>query len=244
MGVFDDKKFEELDWISQATEPIDSELNELLEKLPDELAIDFNTYMKLIGDRTYGIDMSLDTVIHSLLQQTPSNEFDVDKLSYNHRDQLKKCFKFEASTNNLTINFETRSIDGGELKLIKTATTLDEDTLKNMLGYEGICKVSHIGYLESSALGRINEIMELLGDCQTGLRTRSYRRKRHELVGRMQKLFKNNEWNIKDTGLADKVGFWIHDYIKEGNLAALSNFCRIKVMTHKGQPIYSMEEVE
>ncbi len=57
-------------------------------------------------------------------------------------------------------------------------------------------------------------------------------------------LFKTNEWKIKDTELANKVGFWIKDYIVDGNLAAYSNFCRLKVMTHKDQPIYSMEEVE
>jgi hypothetical protein len=243
MGVFDDKKFEELDWISQATEPIDSELNELLEKLPDEVFIDFPTYMMLVGIRGYSLDLSLDTVVFNLMAKTQSKDL-IDKISYTHRDQLKKCFKFEVSGHNLTINFETRTIDGGEIKLVKTMSTLDEDTLKGILGNEGILKVHNMGYLEPSALSRMNEIMELLGNCQSGLRTRSYRTKRRELSMRLQKLFKDNEWNIKDTGLADKVGFWIADYVKEGNLAALSNFCRIKVMTHKGQPIYSMEEVK
>jgi hypothetical protein len=98
--------------------------------------------------------------------------------------------------------------------------------------------------MPEDGIGRANEIMEILGGCEGGLRTRSIRRKRAALHDRLVKLFKDNEWNIKDTTLANKVGFWICSYVKEGNLAAFSNFCRLKVMTHKGQPIYSMEEVQ
>ena len=235
MGVFDDKKFEELDWISQATEPIDSELNEYLEKLPDELTLDFDTYKKMLGS-VYNLDLSIDSVIYYLLEE-PAN------ISYAHRDELKKCFKFVATGGPLLLNFETKTIDGGEIKLVKIATTLDEKTLENILGCEGIDAVQHMGWVEPAALSRMNEIMDLLGNCNAGLRTRSFRRKKGELMVRLKALFKANEWNIRDTELANKVGKWIATYIKDGNLASLSNFCRIKVMTHKGQPIYSMEEV-
>ena len=35
---------------------------------------------------------------------------------------------------------------------------------------------------------------------------------------------------------------WACDYIKTGNLASLTNFNKLKVMTYKKDPIYSMEE--
>ena len=59
MGVFDDKKFEELDWISQATEPIDSELNEVLGAVPEEVVLDFNMYKEMVGG-SHGLDLSKD----------------------------------------------------------------------------------------------------------------------------------------------------------------------------------------
>ena len=91
---------------------------------------------------------------------------------------------------------------------------------------------------------RANDIMELLGGCEEGLRSRSDRRKKSVIHKRVGEIFKDNLWNIRDTELATKVGSWIRCYIENGNLAAYSNFCRLKVMTHKGQPIYSMEEVK
>lgn len=237
MGVFDDKKFEELDWVSQAIEPIDSEMNEYLGKLPDEVSIDFETYIKMIGD-SYGADVSLDRAVEHLMQKHCSN----CQLSWDQKDELVKCFAFEMSGEPI-INFVDKTISGGELKLIKTASTLDEKVLEKLLGREGIQAVRN-NYMPEDGIGRANEIMEILGGCEGGLRTRSIRRKRAALHDRLVKLFKDNEWNIKDTTLANKVGFWICSYVKEGNLAAFSNFCRLKVMTHKGQPIYSMEEVQ
>jgi hypothetical protein len=42
MGVFDDKRYEELDWLSKAVEPIESYLATVLSELPDEVDLDFN----------------------------------------------------------------------------------------------------------------------------------------------------------------------------------------------------------
>ncbi len=240
MGVFDDKKFEELDWISQTTEPIDSELNEILEKLPNELNITFDKYVKIIK-KGYGLDIGLNSILAFLMEE---NSVEYHQLGRQKFEELMKCFKFESTGLDLQLNFETKSIDGGTIKFVKIATTLDEKVLENILGREGVSAVSGMGWIPPSGLSRTNEIMELLGGCEVGLKTRAFRKKKQELVNRLITLFKNNEWNIKDTTLADKVGYWIADYIKEGNLAALSNFCRLKVMTHKGQAIYSMEEVE
>jgi hypothetical protein len=94
------------------------------------------------------------------------------------------------------------------------------------------------------SVSRANEILELLGNSDAGLRSRSPRKKKESLYYRLKNLFETNEWNIKDTELANKIGVWIVSYILNGDLSALSNFCRLKVMTHKGQPIYSMEEVK
>lgn len=237
MGVFDDKKFEELDWISQATEPIDSEMNEVLALIPDEVIIDFPTYRKIVEERSYSIDLHIDNFILYVLQKYAYNV----ELSYFQKRTLRSCFKIEMA-DDIYLDYERETITG-EIKAIKVASTMDEKILEEMLGYEGIETVGQM-YIDNASLGRANEIMELLGGCGEALRTRSERKKRNMLKNRLMALFKNNEWKIKDTTLANKVGFWIRDYIRYGNLAALSNFCRLKVMTHKEQPIYSMEEVE
>lgn len=235
MGVFDDKKFEELDWISQATEPIDSIMNEALSLIPDETIIDFPTYKKMVGN--YDLNLSISRIVDYLVKRY-TNHIDI---SYQQRNALLDCFNIEMDPQVL-LDFEKQQIVGN-IKVIKIASTMDEKVLESMLGHEGIEEVGRV-FISHSAMSRANEIMELLGKCEEGLRTRSERKKRLIMKNRLAILFKNNEWKIKDTELANRVGFWIRDYIKDGNLAALSNFCRLKVMTHKGQPIYSMEEIK
>lgn len=236
MGVFDDKKFEELDWISQATEPIDSELNEILGQMPEEIIIDFKTYKEMVGD-SYGLDLSLDRMISYALTKFTTKQY----LTYQQKDIIRPCFEIQMDPGT-NLDFENEVITG-TIKFVKIQSTLDEKVLESMLGREGIDQVNSM-YFHGAGLGRANEIMELLGGCERGLRTRSGRNKLAIIRQRLVVLFKNNEWKIKDTELANKVGMWIKSYVVDGNLAAFSNFCRLKVMTHKDQPIYSMEEVK
>ncbi len=234
MGVFDDKKFEELDWISQATEPIDSELNEILAVIPDELEIDFKLYKEMVGD-SYSMDLSADRIISYLASKAGKY------LSYQQRDVIRPCFEIQMDRE-VDMDFENEVITG-MIKFVKVQSTMDEKVLEGLLGREGIDAIGSM-YFHGAGLGRANEIMELLGGCEKGLRTRSERNKRAIIRQRLVVLFKNNEWKIKDTELANKVGRWIKEYVVDGNLSAFSNFCRLKVMTHKDQPIYSMEEVK
>lgn len=235
MGVFDDKKFEGLDWISQATEPIDSELNEILGAIPEEINLDFETYSNIAT--SYSMNLSLEKCISFLVQKYGNGR----TIGWENRGVLDPCFEIQMD-DEVTLNFETKQITG-RIAIVKIQSTLDEKVLEGLLGQAGIASVSQM-YFNGPGVGRANEIMELLGGCQDGLRGRSERKKRHIIKNRLIKLFKANEWKIKDTELANKVGYWIRDYIVDGNLAAFSNFCRLKVMTHKGDPIYSMEEVK
>lgn len=237
MGVFDDKKFDALDFVSVLTEPIDSKMNEVLALMPESIDIDFDTYRRLLGSRNYGTDLSVSQVITHHIAKANM------ELSYQQQEALIKCFQFEMDGEEVLLDFENKVISGGSIKLVKITTTMDEQILKNMLGAEGIEQFSYCSMGDPQCMSRMNEVMELLAKCETGLKTRSLHKKRHTMVHRLRNLFKDNEWNIRDTELANKVGVWIRDYVQDGNLAAFSNFCRLKVMTHKGQPIYSMEEV-
>ena len=236
MGVFDDKKFEELDWISQATEPIDSQLNDVLAKLPDEVEITFDMYTEFL-QHSYNFDLSVDRVISYL-----ANKHGIH-LTWNNRSVITDLFKFEIEGSELELDFETRELRGGSIRMVKLATTMDEKVLEGLLGKEGCDSVSNM-HMVPDSISRCNDIMELLGDCKDGLKTRSTYKKRTLLTRRLKKLFKDNEWKIKDTELANKVGIWIRNYVQDGDAAAYANFCRLKVMTHKDQPIYSMEEIK
>lgn len=242
MSVFADKKFEELDWISQATEPIDSKLNVILSKIPDEIELTFDFVVKTMTSSMY-TEVNPISIIRQALYNSASEQI---SMSWDDERTLKECFEFQYPENAI-IDFERKFITPG-IKMVKLSSTLDEKVLEAILGREGIVAVGTLYDIPSlnlsASLSRANEIIELLGKCDDGLRTKSFKKKRGVIVRRLKELFKTNEWKIKDTELANKVGFWIKSYILEGDLAAFSNFCRLKVMTHKELPIYSMEEVK
>lgn len=239
MGVFDDKKFEDLDWISQATEPINSRLNDVLQSIPDSITIDFEIYRRVVSNG-YDLDLSIQKIVSYMVEQYSKGA----NLAHEELGVVDRCFELQITGEKLIVNFEDNTISGGEIKLVKINTTMDEKVLQSIMGKDGLDGLIYCSMETDGYLNRMNEIMELLGKCDDGLKSRSERSKRRQIVSRLHTIFSKNEWKIRDTELANKVGFWVKDYVCNGNLASFSNFCRLKVMTHKDQPIYSMEEIE
>lgn len=234
MALFEDKRFESLDWISQATEPIESHLNDLLASLPDETNIDIDFFISLLR-RTNTLDISKESVIANLVSSI------MDKhISFEERQVLESCFVLETD-GNIEINLDTRTMTGS-IRLIKTVFTLEDKILQRYMGKEGLNHVSWMSIPPDGGASRLKDVAELLGKCDEAIATRSSYKKRTLVVSRLSDILRNNEWNVKSSELADKIGKWIAEYVETGNAAAYSNFCRLKVMTHKGQAIYSMTE--
>lgn len=227
MGVFDDKRYDQLDWVSQAVQPIETPLAKILESMPEKTLIDYEWFKSGSLDR--------DEVIEHLIGKVHK-----ERLSYGDKATIVDCFEFQVESPNIVYDMVNQKMHG-EIYIVKTKFTLDEDRLKASLGSEGR---QYLGQINTHNMDfpRANEMLELLEKSEEGLRSRSGRTKRQVMLTRLEEIFKNNEWNVKNTELANKVSMWIRDYIEKGNLAALSNITRLKVMTYKGGPIYSVEE--
>lgn len=240
-GVFRDKKFEELDWISQAVEPIQSPLNDILSLLPDTFEVsakDLAENIRWSGqiDTIYLVGLKLKAYINSNIElKRQIGDFEQDQIYI-----LYDCYSLDAPEENI-LNAEESKLEK-PIFIKKTETTISQDALKLILGKQGINRLYNYWPRESD-LSKINDVFDILGKCEDGKRTRSSRGKRSVLFSRINKLFVENEWNIKCTVLADKVSLWIYEYLQNDNLKAYSNLCRLKVMTHSGRAIYSMEEL-
>lgn len=234
MGVFDDKKFEQLDWMTQITETIESELNGLLARLPDRIEFDVHKVMEHASSSRFSLQA--DSVVRDLIRSLPDN----NRLSWKEDSKIVKCFKFKMSPD-LELDLEKGTMTG-TIALVKTVPTFSDEELQPIMGNNGIQKLSRIQFGENWPLDRMNEMLDVLGKCDDAQRNRSYRKKMARLRERLIEIFSTNEWRIRDMSLADKVGMWIADYIHTGNLAALTNLCKLKVMTHNNMPIYSIEE--
>jgi hypothetical protein len=235
MGVFDDKKFEQLDWMTQITETIESDLNEILAQLPDR--VDFNTRDILSHAGSYSsFSISADNVVHDLVQGLPGKR----RLSWEESRKICECFRFESSED-LEVDLGAGTMVG-TLTLVKFIPTLPDEELQSLMGGSGIQNVGRINFAENWPLDRMNEMLDVLGKCEEAQKNRSYKKKIHRLKARLKEIFTTNEWRIRDMELADKIGTWVAEYISTGNLAALTNLCKLKVMTHNNMPIYSIEE--
>lgn len=232
MSLFKDEKYEELDWISQAVEPIQTELAIILEQLPDLVEYDAHQLTEALHNRNTFINTH--TVILRILQQKSIT------LKANAINCLESCFQIDCAPNT---TFHAKTMDMiGHLRVIKTTHTIDQDLLTKTLGKDGLDMLSSLWAIPHSGIARLNELAEIIGDADMVLKTRGSHKKVNQFLIRVKKLFETNEWNIKDYELANRVHDWMYRYIVDGNLAAMNNFCRLKVMTHKGVAIYSLNE--
>jgi hypothetical protein len=233
--MFKDKFYDEMDDISKMIEPYQYSLNEDLAKFPDEIEV---TAEQL--DSPWGL--SVRDVI-----RLKATELDLKELLNKSYDVANEFFEFKI------INEMGEEVDSTSLNF-KNGILLDKIVMrKKRIAYEDsdiekIVKNNLVGALDYNYnrysdlnASRMNEIADLFNS-DTVKKERSVRKKMRELKHLFGSLVENKKLDIRDVGLAERFGKWVVLYIKDGNLAALNNITRLKIMTHQNKPIYSMEE--
>jgi hypothetical protein len=239
MGILDDKRYEEMDWLSKAVEPLRHPLSDCLASIPDEYELNFAMIHGLLSESYYA-DVSVSSAIRKIMKSSSA----YNPLTYEENTKLVDCFELQVEPGTI-VDF-TNSTVTGKITLIKTKKVFEDSDLKPLMGMKGCSYYSGHVLRSSADINRLNEIMDVLGpgkDEQKFRSSRSPHKKTVMISNRLNQVIRDNEWNIRDSVLADKVGTWCVQYINQGNLAAMANLCKLKVMTHKGLPIYSMEEV-
>jgi hypothetical protein len=232
MGLFDDKQYDEMDWLVKAIEPVISDKNTALSEVPDEIPLSLEKLFTLFQNH-YGTTLDYETIITAMI--APYIKTDIP---------CKKIVKYfdivQTGSKAVTFDFKNGTAFGDPFIIRKTVSIIEEkDLLKDMgrAGLDGILLLNH----RDTTTERCNEIAELLG-CSAALSKRSTSGKLDEIRKSLATHINKNKWNIKNVELADRVCHWIVLYLKNGSLPALTNFCKFKVMTHSGDAIYSIEE--
>ena len=230
MSLFDDEKYSEMDWLAKVTEPVESILSTILASLPDEIEVPLKT---LVDKSNHG-----PTSMYVSLELLGVN---TDQLSYEQEGALTKCFKFEVEPGT-RLDFSTGSpVLTGKVKLVKQIFNFEENHLIKMFGSKGVRDIRY-ARINSQNGKRAGEIAEIL-DCADKVRaTKSSRNKRSIIANTYIEILTKDKWRIKSEELANKMAKWICDYISDGNMAAYTNLCKLKVMTYSEAPIYSIKE--
>ncbi len=238
MGLFEDKKYDSLDWMSQAVEPVETDFPGVFLTIPETFELDFNTY-KVLSDSYYNNDISIDLVLLHIKDLYFKRE--MSQAEYN---LLKSRFdlQFDPGTE---VDFEEKVIRGS-IRLVKKNQPIEEKDLIRLIDGDVEHTLGRFAMFNNNVdISKINEILEILGGISPeDMKIRSSRSKLRVIAKRMKAIFEEDEWRIRDITLGKKISKWIVEYITSGNLAALSNLCRLKLMTHSGKGIYSIEETK
>ena len=228
MGFFDDDVYENLDWLSQATTPLVFSGNKILSELPKSVDVSKQAILSSL-DRWRRLE--IDPFIKTMIGGADT----LDRWVY---DLIRESYIFKGE-GDMIVNPAKDIFPSIQVVKIKQSFSEKEiiACVKDKLAYIAV----------GEDIGRINEILDLIDykpeNGATNIRTsRSIKKKKIGICQTMNKIYANNQWQIRDADLMVSFIDWLEQYMLHGNLAALTNIIKLKIMTHKKQPIYSIKE--
>lgn len=231
INLFQDKEYEQLDWLNRAVESFVCPINDKMAAFPESVELTFDDFKEMHLNTTYDI-----SVLDALIQTAP--RFNMEFTS-GEASQLYNYFELVLPSQEVRVDFETRQVSG-QILLVKKKAQLEDEDILFIMTTEAVNRLSRISY--EANIGRMNEIMDLL-NCTKDRKSRSANYKTSAIKSCVKSILGEDKWRIRNMDLAIKCADWIVSYINDGNLAALSNFTRLKCMTHNNAPIYSMDTI-
>lgn len=235
--MFKDKFYEEMDDISKMIEPYQYSVNEDLSRFPDQVEItpeDLETPWGLTTKdvlRRHAKTLGLSSLVDKSYDM--ANDF----------FEFRILNEFDEEIEETTLNFKD-GILSDKIFMVKKRVAYEDADVEKIAKQAIIDGLSFSSWLYRELNpGRFNEIADLFNDGDTK-KQRSIRKKSYSFRNHMSKLIDSKKIDIRDIDLCSRFASWILLYIKDGNLAALNNVTRLKIMMHQNKPIYSMEEKE
>jgi hypothetical protein len=242
MGLFDDKKYDDMDDISKMVEPWESGFDDILCKLPDVFKVPPEVIVASVSSH------KMDDYISNTIFKTFLNEKEIQLLSSSellsrpwsskksaYEDAL---YEPEITTDSLTYDTLTHEVKG-ELVYRKTLLKMDEDRLKKLI----LSKIDYKLFRNRSGVYLLKETKALY-EALTGKHLAS--KKRAEVFNETEKeiyaIFSEDKFRIRSYDLAIKFLHWCDLYCRYGDTASMANIMKLKIMTHSGRAIYSIEE--
>lgn len=236
--MFEDKEFAKLDEISQLIEPMVYSLNNKIIACPDRAEVPYEIIAEVIGNRN-GNDCSIS--IDHLLSKLNMN---IDELPYN---QDKKFFTivaenaFDHGILSADIDFSTKSMNTKIFIEKHTSCYTDNEMHARMCNLIQNILQGATSVPSRYDKTRLNEVA-IIFDLLDVKKERSSNGKRREFILPLIDKIKDYTINIRDVDLGVRFAGWIRDYIRYGKLSAIKNLCKLKVMTHNGKGIYSIQD--
>lgn len=229
MSVFKDKVYEELDWISQAVEPMVSKVGETLALLPEERNVTFDD---LCSSFNWNREVSCENLARRMIKQLGVN---LENLEDGEVQFVIDSFTIKMEENTW-IDFDTRQIHG-EIKLIKEAKVVeDSDVKKIFVDYVSYNIANRIRASDASNMA-LRDLMQLFEIPIDSDDTKGQK---------INKIYRFLTGCMEDRIQIKTVDVWksfidsVKEYITTGDAKLLGHIMRILIMTKDGKPLYSL----
>lgn len=242
MGLFDDKKYESMDEISQMIEPWENPYDSILEKLPDEYEIEPRIILRHVN--AYEVDVAF--IKHLLNKYLTQDEIVVllnarlTEKDYKNGKYIPGLYDVNIS-GDFSINSVTQEITGS-LKLVKTIKNMSEAKLKEKILYTA----DRCLFVKRSADSYKADSMRTIYEVVTGKPYQSDTRSKKDLISEVKKelinLIAEDRWRIRSFNLYIKLIHWFESFNTMGSSASIANIMKLKIMTYNGRAIYSIGE--
>jgi len=224
LSFFKDERYEDMDYLTKAVRPILWSPSDKYAQFPDEIEIGI--------EHIEGHSIRMREILEKF-----SIEYFDDKEALN---DVANWFTLDVEEGTYVDLLDNKLI--GSIKLKKTKITVqDSDILQIM---NDTWKESSGWQFRPGAGGakRAREILDLIGVDITNI-GKGKKDTLRLLKSSIENLIENNTLKIYNGDLMIRMMNWILNYINIEDLQALANFSKLKVMTHKNEPIYSMKEI-
>jgi hypothetical protein len=245
MDVFKDEVYEEMDDISKLIEPFEYSINNELAQFPDEFEITADKLNQSLdnGYHEHFMQDNLENIVRRV-----ASDMSLNVLSKEIRTNwgfVREMFEIQARTDEegrIIYNAVTGEISGGKLFVVKRKIAVEDREIENKMAEYAYHTLSS-AFNSASEVNKknLNVIAELFGATEAR-QERSWRKKATKLGSHYRKLVREQKLVVKDFELFKRFINWNILYIKNGNLPAMSNITKLKIMMRSGKPIYSVKE--
>lgn len=252
MSIYADKVYDELDFISQATEPFMDNVENLFSAIPDRILLHpedicESTYVS----RSYA-NISMKEVIRKKIKKIVEELIASDRSKYDTDlcDLFTEKSFFTVESENLQpveINVFTGDCNIPLYIVKKTFSIKNEEIMsfaknKTWNSFRYVYFDYHKSQSNTDSIRRIKELCDIFNvDCS---RTKNIKVIADELASQIWQKINNDTYRIRTHRLMYLIGRWSKHYIDHGDIGSYANLTRFKLMTHSGKAIYSLGEIE
>jgi len=227
MSFFEDKEYDNLDWLNAAIDMPTFSLNDRVSQLKDEYIFNFDVISRIHF-------LTIANMLNYCITIDPDQPGMPDK----EIKLASELYKIDLKDGTV-LNYEDGTLSH-PIRLVKTAGMFEDTHLTNIV-VKIVRRLLNDNRMQQD-VSRLNEVMDII-ECKDMRKSRSLGYKQSAIIEHFTHIVREDVWKIRNMDLMIKAAEWIREFTWTGNLAAIANLTKLKCMTHKGNPIYSMKEI-